>query len=484
MNKKAAFKHRTCYVNFAEHLQNYWNVNFIYHNAPGKWSNDDWKSFFNQIKEFGYNNFQFWIPPTLYESGAIRDNAVNSICDLMKTAKEIGIKFNPLITVNTIGAQWHLACPNDPADRVKIIEFWDFYSKKLAGADIFTIFPGDPGGCNRNGCDHVTYIELCVELSRLIKKNSPDTVVEVGTWGTPFTGWGEDMAEIPNWDGSFAMLMEHERNRKPGDLPHIWRGTPERAGQSMKDLIKYLPEFEKDTMFAINLGFNPDSDPVDGYDGRKWICKVAETNRVTSWDYSLAEGELINYPHWRLPRMRQKRLMEAESVPYFGGISYTMTPKLNMLSMYAGAQLFIEPTKTPEKLSSEFTGLVFGDPAIGPLMESFEIVPGWGHYPRRAYTKNELQVNFKELIKRLEMCKGAKCNLPLFPDAETYRKDLLWHARNFFEMTGEITDTYRDKIRKRYRDIALSIYDVIPMSVDERAEAAANGYSKIGLGLK
>ena len=278
------------------------------------------------------------------------------------------------------------------------------------------------------------------------------------------------------------MLMEYEKNKNPGDLPCIWRGSPERAERSMKDLIKYLPQFDKDTMFAINLGFNPDSEPVDGYDGREWINKVAKTHRVTSWDYSLAEGELINYPHWRLPRMQRKRLYEKENIPYFGGISYTMTPKLNMLTMYAGAKLFIDPAQTPEKLSSEFTGLVFGDPEIGILMEAFEIVPGWGHYPRRKYAKKELQSDFTELIKRLESCKGAKCELPLFPDSETYRKDLIWHAQNFLEMTGENAD--RVKIRKRYKDMALSIYDAIPMSVDERSELAADGYSKIGSELK
>ena len=235
-------------------------------------------------------------------------------------------------------------------------------------------------------------------------------------------------------------------------------------------------------MFSINLGFNPDSEPADGYDGRGWINKVAETHRVTSWDYSLAEGELVNYPHWRLPRMRQKRLFEKESAPYFGGINYTMTPKLNMLTMYAGAKLFIDPTKTPEELSSEFTRLVFGDPEIGILMEAFEIVPGWGHYPRREYAKKELQADFQKLISRLEKCRGAKCEIPLFPDSETYRKDLVWHAQNFLEMTGENAD--RVKIRRRYKNMALSIYDTIPMSVDARSEAAADGYAKIGLGLK
>ena len=490
MANKPVFEHRTCYINFAEHLQNSWNVNLLYPDAPGVWSDGEWRLFFRQIKDFGYTNFQFWVPPTIVVPGKAREAAASSINNICAIAHKEGIQVNPMFAVNTLGAEWYCACPNDAADRAAILEYWDYYASNIDGADIYGIFPGDPGGCNRNGCDHTAFIELALEITELIKRRSPGSVTEVGTWGTPFTGWGEDMVQVPGWDGSFKMLMEYEANKKPGDPLFIWQGPPERVERSMKDLLKYLPSFAKDTIFAINLGFNPDADP-DGtyggkqwgpaYNGGKWAAEVAKTHRVTTWDYSLAEGELINYPHWRLPRMQRKRMLEIGSAPYYGGINYTMTPKLNMLTLFAGARLFIDPTRTPEDLSSEFSRLVFGDPEIGILMEAFEIVKGWGHYPRRTYTKKELQACYSELIGRLEACKGAKCELPLFPDSETYRRDLLWHAENFLEMTGD--NANRAKIRKEYWDRALTIYNSIPMSVDKRADQAADSYSKIGLDI-
>ena len=64
------FEMRTCYVNFAEHLQNAWNVNFLYEGAEGEWSKEDWRRFFRQIKAFGFTDFQCWIPPTLCKKGA------------------------------------------------------------------------------------------------------------------------------------------------------------------------------------------------------------------------------------------------------------------------------------------------------------------------------------------------------------------------------------------------------------------------------
>ena len=491
MPAKPVFEHRTCYVNFAEHLQNSWNANLLYPNAPGVWPDADWRAFFVQLREFGYTNFQFWIAPTIVVPGKARDEAAASIRNIIEIAHAQGIKVNPAFTANTIGAGWYYACPNDAADRERILEFWDYYATNLKDADIYGIAPGDPGGCNRNGCDHVTFIELALEISELIARRSPGSISEISTWGTPFTGWGDDLIRLPGWDGSFRAFMDYEENKKPGDPFYFWLGAPDRVKVCMEDLIRYLPKFHADTVFSVNLGFNPDCDPACTYGGRvwepeyaggKWAAEIAKTRRVTTWDYSLSEGELINYPHWRLPRMQRKRLLEAESAPYYGAMNYTMTPKLNMLTLFAGARMMIDPAGTPEKLSSEFTRLVFGDPEIGPLMEAFEIVKGWGHYPRRAYTKRELKNDYTELIRRLEACRGAKCELPLFPGPETYRQDLIWHAKNFLEMTQGNAD--RAKIRGDYWEKALTIYNAIPMSVDKRADMAADSYSRIGLDME
>lgn len=473
------YKLRTCYVNFAEHLQNSWNVNFLYHDAPGMWSETQWRCFFKQIKAFGYNNFQFWIPPTAVEKCEGRTRAVEQLNRVIEYCHSEGIMANPLIPINTIGAQWYFACPNDEADRAAILEFWQYYAEHLKGADIFTIFPGDPGGCDRNGCDHNTYLALAAQIAHMLKENDPGVTVDVGTWGTPFTGWGDDMRHTPGWDGTWAMLIDPEQN-DPGIPCHIWNGSEERVKVCMDDMLRQLDLFPEDTIFSVNIGFNPNSEPEGGYDGRPWIKEIAKTHRVCSWDYSASEGELICYPHFRVGKYKRKRQMELEAAPYYGAICYTMSPKLNLLTLYAAAQLMIDPERDAKEVAGAFTELVFGDRKIGELMEAFEIVPGWGYEPT-PYTKQELAGMFEELISRLELAKGRQSQLPIFPAEEEYRQTLLWHAKNFLYLLGDAPD--RECVKKDYWEKALAIYDVIPRSVDERAELSARGYSEIGKDL-
>ena len=167
------FEMRTCYVNFAEHLQNAWNVNFLYEGAEGEWSKEDWRRFFRQIKSFGFTDFQCWIPPTLCKKGADRDRASGSLAGLIPLCHEEGLTFHVLMAANTVGAEWFFACPNLPRERHMILEFWSYYASLLRDADYFTVFPGDPGGCNRNGCDHKTCLRLAAEIAWMIKDNAP-----------------------------------------------------------------------------------------------------------------------------------------------------------------------------------------------------------------------------------------------------------------------------------------------------------------------
>ena len=474
---KETYSLRTCYVNFAEHLQNTWNVNLLYEDAPGTWTEAEWSAFFKELKAFGYTNFQFWIPPTLCKPGELRCKAVRPLAEVISLCHQAELTANPLIPVNTIGAEWYFACPNDPDDHKRILEFWTYFAEHLTDADIFTVFPGDPGGCNRNGCDHVTFIELAAELAQMLKDKLPGVIVEVGTWGTPFSGWGGDMRYTPGWDGSFAMLVDPKANNP--EIPcHIWNGSEERVVTAMRDLIGRLSLFPADTMFSLNAGFNPDCEPVGAYDARPWAKEIAKTHRVTSWDYAASEGELICYPHYRLDKYKRKRLMETETAPYYGVICYTMSPKLNQLMLYAAAQLMIDPAEDTEEIAGRFTELVFGDREIGKLMKAFEIVPGWGYEPT-GLSKTESRDMLMDLIGRLCKAEGYPSELPIFPGAGEYRQTLLWHTENFVQMLGENPD--RESIRKAYWEKALSIYDKVPKAVDERSEAAAFGYSRIGL---
>ncbi len=483
MASEPVFSHRACYVNFAEHLLNHWNANVLFPEGPCQWSKEDWRAFLRELAAFGYSHFEYWLAPTFFDKRALSGEGVwGAMTERMRLvnelAHEVGLKTKLIASPGVMGAEWYFPCPKVKEDREAIFALWSHWLRELEGTDLIGIFPGDPGGCNRNGCDAGTFVDLALDLSALIKRLNPSSAIEVGTWGTPFSGWGDDLVHIPGWDGSWEMLIDPKYST-PETPAHIWNGKPDRANTAMEYLLKRLPEFPEDTQVAINLGFDPDCHATMGGDARGWAREVAKLRPITTWDYSLSEGELICYPHWRLPRIAARRREELAAAPYSGGMNYTMTPKLNLLTLYASGRLFNEPLTDPDQVSREFCGKVFGaeNERIGELFEAFEVVQGWGHYPRRQWDKPALQAAYGELVERLEAADVSGCELPLFPDAERYRQDLLWFARKFLELAGPEPD--RARIRNEYWQKALYIYDKVPRSVDERAEASADRFSAI-----
>lgn len=475
------FARRECYVNCAEHLLNRENVNIMFDHASQQWSRGEWKAFFRQIRAFGYTVFSVWIPPTLADPGPKRTYATKTLNMMIECAHEEALEFQAMFSVNTFGGEWYFACPNDPQDKARILEFWHYYATSLKNVDYMAIFPGDPGGCNRNGCDHTTFLNLALEISGMIKEYQPNTVINFGTWGTPYSGWGEDMRPTENWDGTWAMLVDPS-NHNPAIPCHIWNGSKERAAQCMQDTLTYLPRFPKDTLFSINVGFNPLSERQEGYDGSILAREVAKTHKIATWDYFASEGEEICYPHWRVPRFKRKRMLDMDSAPYSGAICYTMTPTMSQLMLYCGAQLMIDPDGDVDQIAGDFSEQVFGDRKIGTLMEAFEIVPTWsGFEPRRTFSKQELLAMFAELKERLIQSQGFESKLPIFPSVDYYRETLLWHVDHFTELLGENPD--RERIEREYYERHYQIYKEIPTAADERTKLAAKKYAKIGSNL-
>jgi len=480
----SGFSHRASYINFAEHLQNAWNPNMYFPGAPNEWSVEDWGSYFKMIKAFGFNIFEFWLVPTLFdrpalEGGEAQKKFAENMRNIIKVAHENGIKVKTICSTNTVGPEWYFACLNDPEDRKLSYDLWEHWMKELEGIDYVGIFPGDPGGCNRNGCTYKTYIDYAIELMHnVVLKHHPDAICTLGTWGTPFSGWDKDLHEVPNWDGSWGMLID-PLYATPEIPCHIWNGDKTRAKEAMEYLISKLPEFPENAIIEINLGFSPDATHIMGGNAKKWAREIAKQRDIVTWDYSLAEGELINYPHWRLPRMSMKMREWKATAPYIGGMSYTMTPKLNLLSQYVAGQILSDTNTCPDTASCDFCEKVFGkeNRILGELFEAFEVVNGWGHHPRHDWSKADLIEAYDEIIERLEKADMSKCELPLFPDPETHRQDLLWFAKEFRKLAGDNPD--REAIKKEYWDKSLAIYNVIPMSADERADLAATNFSKI-----
>jgi hypothetical protein len=505
--ERPQFPLRICYVNFAEHLQNAFNPNVLFDVPVNRWSAGDWERFIDMVSAFRYNIFEFWLVPTLFSPEALRGGKIQrQFAETMNRAiayaKTRGVLVHPIQAVNTVGAKWEYLCPHVPAEHAQIVALWDHWSRALKGNRCIGLFPGDPGGCTKNGCTPETFVDLCLELAGVVRKNNPDVQIEVNTWGEPFGGWG-----VP-----------------------LWSGKPDRTKTSMKYFLAKLPEFPTGTFTSINLGFSPDCHPnTHGGDGRPYARQASKICPVLTWDYSASEGEGTVSPRCRLRRMVERRREEMALGCYSGGICYTMAPKLQCLSIFCSAETWWNPSRTPEAVLGDFGRLVFGDEltAIGPLLEEFEVVPDWGYYPPFPYSPQRLEKAMARLLPLLEKVPGdADSRLPLATTLAEYRGSLMFYAdlfRKLAEVAIAVDETsasarasgkvppdragpvpiddvdqilaepgdfpQKDRLRalaarlrgldvprltKSYWDRVYGIYSVIPHPVDPRAQGATS----------
>ncbi|OGV86672.1 MAG: hypothetical protein A2340_12850 [Lentisphaerae bacterium RIFOXYB12_FULL_60_10] len=457
---------RICYNNFAGHLLNAYNPNFMRPELGGAWETADWRRWIDMLASFGFNVYEFWLEPFWFcrstvtsERGRSFARMMNAVCDHAHTR---GVKVEMLVSLATVGPDWRTLCPNRPDEWREIRWLWDSWTRALPGVDVVGIFPGDPGGCSLNGCTAETYIDRSVEISGLIKKNIPAAEIEFGTWGPPFFAWG-NLQGPDGWNNEFI----------PGYQHTAWTFDPARAERSMRHLLKRLPDFPPETAVAINLGFNPDG-KSDGPDTAiPWAREIVKTNRIFTWDFSLTEGENAILPHYRFRRLFEQRRRERDAAPYAGGICFTMTPGLNQLSLWESAQSFLQPDADPDRLAEAFYVRLFGPEGRGlvSLLPLFEVVPDWGNLTGIEYHREPFHQAMRELSGRLEALAGRENHaIPFLPDVDTYRRELLWFAR-WFESVSGLSPDY-DSLYQAYWNRVYSVYDRLPVHVDPRPRNA------------
>jgi hypothetical protein len=504
--ERPQFPVRICYVNFAEHMQNAFNPNVLFDVPASRWTLADWERFIDMVSAFRYNVFEFWLVPSLFSPEALQGGKMprqfaETMSHVIAYAKRRGVAVHPIQAVNTVGFDWHYHCPKVPQEHDELVALWDHWSRALRDCPSMGFFPGDPGGCTKNGCTAETFIDLCLELSQVIRKNSPQMRVEVGTWGEPFGGWG-----VP-----------------------LWSGKPDRAERAMKYLLAKLPEFPPGTFTSINLGFSPDCHPTHGGDGRPFARQVAELVPVLTWDYSVTEGEGTVSPRCRARRIFARRNEELAVGCYSGGICYTMAPKLQALNIFCCGEAWWNPARGPDAALADFGRLVFGQElaAIGPLLEEFEVVPDWGYYPPFPYSPQRLEQAMARLVPLLQKVDAtAESRLPLAMPSAEYRRTLEDFARLFQKLArvaigleklaaaakasdrlpprheGLVSLTQAEEIlaaagdfpqkaamtasieelrkldvhglMKHYWEMVYSVYDSIPHPVDPRAQGATS----------
>ena len=447
------FPVRIHYVNFAEHLQNAYNPNVYLDTEYSQWSIADWEQYIDMISAYRYNIFEFWLLPALVnrQNGQKCEQFISTINHVIRYARGRGVSVHPLITVNTIGSDaeihqdeahgffstWFYACPNDPAEKKKIIDAWDFWTKSIKGNDSWLIFPGDPGGCTRNGCTKETFIDLSLELSALIRKNNPKSLVEVGTWGEPFSGWGTQ----------------------------LWRPDPALTKRSMEYLCQKLPEFPQGTFVSINRAFNSDADPdrIEGSenwsegDGRPYAKRIAGLASVLTWDFGGSEGENSLVPRCRVRRMIETRKKELEAGCYSGGICFTMAPQLQCLSAFCSAETWWNPHREAEDILDDYGRFTFGNgnEKIGRLLEEFEVIPDWGYYAPFPYSHARLRNSMDSLLQAIgQLDVQQPPRLPLSVDYAGYLKSLTYFTTLFRDLAEVSLEL--DTLNAAYQNASLA----------------------------
>lgn len=466
MNTNSFGTRRIYYNNFAEHLQNAYNPNMLYPDLPNRWPDRDWFRLVDMLAFFGFNVIEYWLVPRLFSRRGLDSDygrefarQINAVTDY---AHQRGIKIEFICALATTGDEWHTLCPNLADEWDEIRYLWDQWTSRLPGTDIVGIFPGDPGACSRHGCTAETYIDRACEIAALAQRNLPDAEIEFHTWGPPFFGWG-NLKGPPDWRGEFVQAWQHT----------AWEFDKTRSDRAMRHLLKRLPDFPQNSSVAINLGFNPDGRPEGDQDARPWAREIAAIRPIQTWDFSLTEGENNVVPHYRFARLFEQRRRERESAPYRGGICYTMTPRLNQLSLWQAAQSFIDPDADPDTLTADFYEKLFGHDGrkLVPLLPLFEVVKDWGcyldidpfdpGYHRRMTTLRDLLV---------DLAASVNPDAVLFPDAESYRRELLFFAQWFVDISGPSPDY--DTLAQQYWQRVYAIYDALPDHVDPRPHQA------------
>ena len=456
---------RSCYVNFGGHLLNAFNPNMTHPDLPNRWSDEDWSAFIDMIQDFGFNTFQFWLIPKLFSPAGMTERFGELFSRQMRGVIEYaagrGVAVEMICSLSAVGENWHTHCPNVKAEWDECLHLWDYWTRQLPGLGAVMIFPGDPGGCSRNGCTTHTFIDGALQVAQIIKRNLPDAEVELSTWGSPFFGWGT-MPAGPNSQGQFIPEIQHTG----------FDFDKDRADDAMTYLLRRLGDFPADTSVAINLAFNPDGDFTadDGrQDARQWAREIAKTHRILTWDFYLTESENAIVPHYRFDRLFAQRRRERQAAPYSGGICFTMTPLLNQLSLYQSAQSLLDPDADHRQLTRQFYQRLFGPQAgeLADLLPLLEVIPDQGNYAAidldRPQYHRQMQRG-RQLLR--DLAGTVDQDVPFHPSVDTYRRDLLFYFDLFAELSGPAPDF--DELARRYWKKVYAIHDSLPAHVDPR----------------
>jgi hypothetical protein len=426
------FTRRALYLNDSPHQMNRYSPNLVYDVKTFRWSVQQWERFIDQLAFFRYNILQIWLVPNMFSPTVLEAGAFNYFRDTMHAVAQYatprGITLNLLAPINAaVGAGTRLdslACckdlpvytylsPNKTEEKALLLHLWDYWTKAIPEVGIWTVFPGDPGGCMEPRCSPEAYVDLALEISDIIKKNNPKSVFDFNTWH--FSGWGPDATADDNQTG--------------------------RVDRGYRYLLSKLKQFPPTATVTLNINDFTMQPPIrgGGFDGGSTVEYMAQIKAsghlVQTWPYVVTEGEGWIDHQYQVPQIIKQRDVEAR-FPVSGGICYTMTPSLNILNQFACAEAFWYPQVSEKDVMERYAEGIFGskDNKLLRIFPGLAVAP-WAGYTfsaadpfRPDYSKVLTHMRQSESV--LESLKPPKhARFPILISPEEYKDQLLGISR-------------------------------------------------------
>ena len=432
------FRWRAVYINDSAHQMNNYNPNLIYDVDTFRWSPAQWERFIDQMAFFRYNVLQIWITPNMFSPEALKGGGAfdyfrdtmrhvgryarprGIVLDLISgvnVATQAGSRLDTIQLFKDLPVYTYLS-PKKPEEKALSMRLWDYWTKAIPEVGIWSLGPGDPGGCMEEGCTPGTYVDLSLEVARIIKRNNPKAKIDFTTWH--FFGWGPDFT-----------YYDYDKNH--------------RVDRGYEYLMSKLDQFPTDTMFGIDLNDFTSEPGIRGSGSgegstAKYISEISKTHLVHTWSYFVTEGEgWINH-HYKVPQILAERDIEAR-FPISGGITYTMTPSFNLLNQFACAEAYWNPHLEVSAIMQAYTEGVFGtsEERLIKIFPFFQIAPTVGYTFAEAPNWTP---NYDEILKNMDQGKSVLESLhvpehprfEIMPTPSAYVNELLYFCNLYKQL--------------------------------------------------
>ena len=305
------------------------------------WSDERIRKYARQIGEYGFNSVELCEIRGyrgIWTDDDLKSKITPKLRTFMKAARDNGLQVSQFIWGQSLFEEGRNFCWNSPDERLKMEAEYRRLARTYGDlVDHIVIHVGDPGGCDRNGCDaYKTTQEIAAFLLNEYRKMNPKITCTLSTW-----------ANFGFWNGreGVEFLDESYCPKEIGIALHRWYDADKAklvraAGRECDIWGWYLSDFEMELDSALLMR------RLDAY--------------FTS-----------------LPAQASKEIRAISTEICFHGWPH-------IINAYVSAQKMIDPKRPLQEIEREFCAGTFGEANAEAMLKVYQAAEEYVH-PERYY---------------------------------------------------------------------------------------------------